>query len=252
MFGLLGIVAIHLGEALRPGGVPARQIGIEARHVGGRRPALVQHLEQLLAVDGLVHGLPHLLVGPRHLGVESSRYAPVLGVALRGLVLGAEVQSAESNDGLLRHLPATDEFESFGDRLVGEVSVDLGEVAFSRQQLGKARRLLDVPGHHDLFPVHHPPLPVRRRGALVQDIPAELPLLEDVRPGRAIRFPTGPVVPGQIRRRDLPNPLDHIRRPAGVAGRCHERARPGREDRCDPRERGRPAEVTPGPGPQRD
>src|SRR5207245_2206769 len=56
---------------------------------------------------------------------------------LRGLVLGAEVQSAESNDGLLRHLPATDEFESFGDRLVGEVSVDLGEVAFSRQQLGK-------------------------------------------------------------------------------------------------------------------
>ena len=90
------------------------------------------------------------------------------------LILGAEIQATEIDLHLLRRDPAADEFVALGHQFIGEIFVDLGEMRFARQELGIARRLFERPGHLQLFPVHHAMLPVRRGGAFVQDIPAQL------------------------------------------------------------------------------
>src|SRR5216117_3021974 len=107
---------------------------------------------------------------------------PRYSVAPRDLVLGAEVEPAEIDLHLLRGGSAPDELVAFRDQFVGEVLVDLGEMGFARDQLRKARRFFEGPRHLDLFPVHHAMLPVRGWRPLVQDIPVQLSLFEDVRP----------------------------------------------------------------------
>src|SRR5262249_39715636 len=45
-----------------------------------------------------------------------------------------------------------------------------------------ARWFLERPGHLQFFPVHYTMLPVRCGGTLVQEVAAQLSLLEDIRP----------------------------------------------------------------------
>ncbi len=169
------VVAVHLWEALLPGGVPAGQVGIVTTHIRVGGPPLIQHLEQLLAIDGLVDGLPHFFFRPRHRRVQSPRCPTALGVAPRLFVLSTEVEPAEDQDDLLGHLSTADELMSLAHHFIGEVLVQLGEVRLPRDELRQTRRLFERPGHLEFFPVHHPVLPVRRRGTLVEHIAVWLP-----------------------------------------------------------------------------
>src|SRR4029434_1429206 len=106
----------------------------------------------------------------------------MLRVALLGGILRPEVQAAKKDVHLLCRPPAANEFIALGDEVIDDVFIDLGEMGLPRQQLRLARWLFERPGHLQLYPVHHAVLPMGRGAALVQDMPAQLPLLEDVWP----------------------------------------------------------------------
>src|SRR5262249_36706033 len=177
------IIAVHLWEALLPGGVPTRQVGIIPGYIRVGGPPLIQHLEEFLAVDGLVDGLSHLFFRPRDRWVQFPRRATIFGIAPLLFVLRAEVEPTKIQDDLLRYLSATDELIPLTYRFLDEVLVDLGEVGFTSQELRQTRRLFERPGHLQFFPVHCAPLPVWCRGTLVEHIAVWRPFLEDIRPG---------------------------------------------------------------------
>src|SRR5207249_752698 len=97
--------------------------------------------------------------------------------------LGAKVESTKIDLDLLRCPPAADELIALGYQCVSQILVHLSQVRLPSQQLRKARRLLERPGHLQLFPVYDAPLPVWYRSTFIEDVAAQLPLLEDIRPG---------------------------------------------------------------------
>src|SRR5262249_14947541 len=121
-------------------------------------------------VDGLIDGLPHLFLGPRYRWVQFSRRPTIFGITPLLFILSAEVEPAKDQDDLLGHLSATDELIPLAHRLIDEVLIDLGGMRLPRYELRQTRRLLDRPGHLELFPVHRTPFPVRRGTTLKEHI----------------------------------------------------------------------------------
>ena len=164
-------------------------------HVHRRRPPLIDHLEDLVPVDGLVHGLPDFFLGPGDGGVQFAIGATVLRVAPRLRVLSAKIQPPEYEVDLLCRPSARDHLIALADGVVDQVFIDLRKVGLACQHLRIARRLLNGPGHLELFPIHHPVLPVGRRGPLEQDVAIHLALFDHVgtRAGRMRLIPHLPL-----------------------------------------------------------